>query len=147
MLILKFKNEHLAFKTPSINMNLTPNKNSPKEKRSFTFFRSRTLSSSSAESNNGLSTSPRISPRSLLDKVRKRSQSDAKSQQPIVETITDRSNPQQQQVLIKKLNGASPLSIGPSSPRRHVSLSISEESELQFDASISPTTRLKVSDF
>ncbi|RNA01427.1 5 -AMP-activated kinase subunit gamma-2 [Brachionus plicatilis] len=126
-------------------MNLPPNKNSPKEKRSFTFFRSRTLSSSSADSTNGVSTSPRISPRSLLDKVRKRSQSDAKSQQPTVETISDK--PQQQQLLVKKLNGASPLSAGPSSTRRQVTLSISEESEYQFDASVSPTTRLKMSLF
>lgn len=125
-------------------MSLNPNKNSPKEKRPFTFFRSRTLSSSSADSSTGVSISPRISPRSLLDKVRKRSQSDAKSQQPIVDTITDKS--QQQQTYAKKPgNAASPLSIGPSSVRRHVSLSISEESEYKYDNSISPTSRLKVS--
>lgn len=131
----------MSFKTPNISMNLNPDKNSPKEKRSFTFFRSRTLSSSSADSSTGLSISPRISPRSLLDKVRKRSQSDAKSQQPIVDTITEKS-PQQQFYAKKPGNGASPLSIGPSSTRRHVSLSISEESEFN---SVSPTSRLKVS--
>lgn len=70
-------------------MNISPTqRNSPKEKRTFTFFRSRTLSSSSNDSNNGSnitavnnnnngSTSPRLSPRSLFDRVRKRSQSDA----------------------------------------------------------------------
>jgi hypothetical protein len=75
-------------------MNTSPNqRNSPKEKRSFTFFRSRTLSASSNDSsnngavlasatvnnnnNNNGSTSPRLSPRSIFDRVRKRSQSDA----------------------------------------------------------------------
>lgn len=69
-------------------------RSSPKEKRSFTFFRSRTLSSSSNESTGGggtnsggganlVSTSPRLSPRSIFDRVRKRSQSDAKSQQSV----------------------------------------------------------------
>jgi len=64
-----------------INMNISPTqRNSPKEKRTFTFFRSRTLSNSSNDSSNGInngSTSPRLSPRSLFDRVRKRSQSDA----------------------------------------------------------------------
>jgi hypothetical protein len=95
-------------KTPNLTMNLSPitvlNRNSPKEKRTFTFFRSRTLSSSSTESNGGgggggggsggnsyNSTglgppSPRLSPRTLFDKVRKRSQSDVKSQ-PSVDQI------------------------------------------------------------
>jgi hypothetical protein len=91
-------------KTQNLTMNLSPitvlNRNSPKEKRTFTFFRSRTLSSSSTESNGGgggsggnsyNSTglgppSPRLSPRTLFDKVRKRSQSDVKSQ-PSVDQI------------------------------------------------------------
>ena len=86
-------------KTPNLAMNLSPisiiRRNSPKEKRTFTFFRSRTLSSSSTESTGGGGgngsggnsytggngpPSPRLSPRTLFDKVRKRSQSDVKSQ-------------------------------------------------------------------
>ena len=70
-------------KSPSMNISPTP-----KEKRPFQFFRTRTLSSSSTESGStggGVSggsvtnihtTSPRLS---IFDKVRKRSQSDAKS--------------------------------------------------------------------
>jgi hypothetical protein len=57
---------------------------SPKEKKSFQFFRNRTMSNSSNESNTGniaTSTSPHVSPRSFFDRVRKRSQSDAKSPQ------------------------------------------------------------------
>lgn len=70
------------------NINISP---IPKERRPFPFFRSRTLSSSSTGSNEGgvnvangsttnvAATSPRLSTRSILDKVRKRSNSDAKA--------------------------------------------------------------------
>lgn len=82
------KNENITLKSPS--MNISPQ---TKEKRSFQFFRSRTLSSSSTESSSGvgsagaggsitniLTTSPRLSPhRSFFDKVRKRSNSDVKA--------------------------------------------------------------------
>lgn len=68
-------------KSPAISISPTP-----KEKKPFPFFRTRTLSSSSNDSggNNGvvggsvtnINTSPRLS---IFDKVRKRSISDAKS--------------------------------------------------------------------
>lgn len=122
-------------------MNLSPtNRNSPKEKRTFTFFRSRTLSSSSTDSNGGQSTSPRISPRSLFDKVRKRSQSDVKTPPPIDpgpsgpngsnQNIYQQQQQQQQQLhqqhqqllLLKK-------SINGNSVRKHLSHSISEEND------------------
>lgn len=163
----------MALKSANINMNLTPNnKNSPKEKRSFTFFRSRTLSSSSTDSNNGQSTSPRISPRTLLDKVRKRSQSDVKSQQS-VDNISEsnrilqynlqqhyQQQQQQQQMLLKKANAQSAVNSGSGSMRKHLSQSISEENENVYNefctssnpveidnisSSISPTSRLSVS--
>ena len=140
-------------------------KNSPKEKRSFTFFRTRTLSSSSNESTGGgggnsgggggiLSTSPRLSPRSIFDRVRKRSQSDAKSQSSVdhvvgsyssnngsinnVNSIHSSSNSssinsnnlsvqQQQQQQNKKSNGGPPI-IG-NIIRKHLSHSISEEND------------------
>lgn len=121
-------------------MNSSPNqRQSPKEKRTFTFFRSRTLSNSSNESagtssTSGLasavappSTSPRLSPRSIFDKVRKRSQSDVKSP-PTLEQINASNlnssiggsgsginsgvgpatprTPSQQDLFIKKLNGS-----------------------------------------
>lgn len=139
-------------------MNLSPTqRNSPKEKRSFTFFRSRTLSSSSTDSNTGVpSTSPRLSPRSLFDKVRKRSQSDAKSQ-PSVDQISasagSNSNnynlnihqqnlqynlqqqlllQQQQQLLLSQQvraeSGPRSVSSG-TSVRKHLSHSISEEND------------------
>lgn len=57
----------------SLSPTINQPKASPKEKR-FTFFRSRTLSGSSNESaSNGGPVSPGLSPRSLFDKVRKRS--------------------------------------------------------------------------
>ncbi len=113
-------------KTPNLAMNLSPisilNRSSPKEKRTFTFFRSRTLSSSSTESNSGGGggggsggnsyngqgvgpPSPRLSPRTLLDKVRKRSQSDVKSQPSVDHVSTLQHNLQMhlQQQLQEKL--------------------------------------------
>ena len=138
--------------------------NSPKEKRSFTFFRSRTLSGSSNESNSGgagggggqvipASTSPRLSPRSLFERVRKRSQSDAKSPSSVdtvsatntsngsahnVNTVTSSTSmqipvspnsslnvPTQQQA--KKSSNGPPI-IG-SIIRKHLSHSISEEKD------------------
>ncbi|CAF0727100.1 unnamed protein product [Brachionus calyciflorus] len=163
------KNENLALKSANINMNIN-SKNSPKEKRSFTFFRSRTLSSSSTDSNNGPSTSPRISPRSLLDKVRKRSQSDVKSQQSVDNLDNSQKNlqfnlqqqyqqQQQQQLLLKKSNGQLNA---PVPMRQRLSHSISEENENVYNeintnnytypvenellsASISPTRRLSLS--
>lgn len=142
-------------------MNLSPsNRNSPKEKRSFTFFRSRTLSSSSNESNGGgggggsggggQSTSPRLSPRSIFDKVRKRSQSDAKSQTSVDQLSNNNSNNslnvhqhnlqlhlqqqlqeqllQQQQQLLKNKN-ILPQQIVNGLVRKHLSHSISEEND------------------
>ena len=114
-------------KTPNLAMNLSPisvlNRSSPKEKRTFTFFRSRTLSSSSTESNSGGGgggsgsggnsyngqgvgpPSPRLSPRTLFDKVRKRSQSDVKSQPSVDHVNTFQHNLQMhlQQQLQEKL--------------------------------------------
>jgi hypothetical protein len=156
---------------------LTIQRNSPKDKKTFTFFRSRTLSSSSNESNgggsggtsygssvgsgginiaihnlisgnnignnnNGSSTSPRLSPRSLFEKVRKRSQSDVKSQTS-TEHVNNINNNytslqekliqhhqqqmQQHQLLLKKQNSLGPPSVG--SSRKHLSHSISEEND------------------
>lgn len=79
------ENENMTSKSPTINISPIP-----KEKKPFQFFRTRTLSSSSNESGgtggsggitggsvtNIHTTSPRLS---IFDKVRKRSQSDAKS--------------------------------------------------------------------
>jgi hypothetical protein len=62
----------------SLSPTINQPKASPKEKR-FTFFRSRTLSGSSNESSNGGPASPGLSPRSLLDKVRKRSSQNEKT--------------------------------------------------------------------
>jgi hypothetical protein len=68
------------------NMSITPttmtspkNQASPKEKKSFNFFRARTLSTSSNEASSGPS-SPRLSPRTLFDKMKSKiTQSDSKS--------------------------------------------------------------------
>jgi hypothetical protein len=155
-------------------MNLSPTqRNSPKEKRTFTFFRSRTLSSSSNDSSSSVagsssastsaaaqsSTSPRLSPRLLFERVRKRSQSDAKSQTS-VENLTSPSQSQpspngssangnngpidqkalqlhlQQQLAKSKLKvpgGSSAASNSASSSgsasRKHLSHSISEEND------------------
>lgn len=76
------KSDSMSMKSP---MNISP---TPKEKKPFQFFRSRTLSSSSTESNGGnnlstgsnpSTTSPRNSTRNFLDRVRKRSNSDVKA--------------------------------------------------------------------
>ena len=75
----------MSIKSP--NMSLSPT-NLKTEKRGFQILRSRTLSSSSAGSNDGNVSggsqnsnfiSPKISPKSIFDRVRKRSQSDVKS--------------------------------------------------------------------
>lgn len=160
---------------------LTNQRNSPKDKKTFTFFRSRTLSSSSNESNGGgsggtsygssvgsgginiaihnlingnnngnsnnNSTSPRLSPRSLFEKVRKRSQSDVKSQSSTEHVNNINSNYtslqekliqhhqqqlQQHQLLLKKQNSLGPPSVG--SCRKHLSHSISEENDDYTDS-------------
>lgn len=180
--------DHLAVKNPaamSTNASSSGQRQSPKEKRSFTFFRSRTLSNSSNDSSSGAaaaaaaaagmssspggptvpspssqsSTSPRLSPRTLFDKVRKRSQSDAKTPPTIdhvggqvygaggVVTPTGSNSSLRQQAQEnaaifnnKKINGAASGSPSEqyhqmlsksraSSLRKHLSHSISEEND------------------
>ena len=168
LILTCFKNENLAVKS-STNMNLSP---TPKEKRPFTFFRSRTLSSSSTESTGGGGSgggggggggstgggnvSPRISPRSIFDKVvRKRSQSDVKSSssvEPISNLNQFQHNLQQhlqqqllqQQLLQQKMGSSEPAKQQQQQQKRingqvvtvnrkHLSHSISEEKDEEYN--------------
>jgi len=109
-------------------------RNSPKEKRGFTFFRSRTLSNSSNESSGGGggsgNGSPKVSPRSLFDRVRRRSQSD-KSQQSIDYVNNSSGNNTLPASLSVNKNGII---------RKHLSHSISEENDEVLNDEHSPSS-------
>lgn len=110
------------------NMSVTPttmtspkNHTSPKEKRSFSFFRTRTLSTSSNEASSGPS-SPRLSPRTLFDKVKNKiTQSDSKSSN----TSGDNSN----NTNGKKNSGPPIAPSAAKSTHKRLSHSISEEKD------------------
>jgi hypothetical protein len=130
----------------------------PKEKRSFQFFRTRTLSSSSTESggggggggggNNGGGTiSPRVSPRSIFDKVvRKRSQTDIKPsnsieqinqlqlnlQMHLQQQLQQQQLQQQQAQVRKKIVNGHVVNVS----RKHLSHSISEEKDEEANESM-----------
>lgn len=110
----------------SPTVNSPKSTNSPREKR-FTFFRSRTLSGSSNESSGP--SSPRLSPRSLFDKVRKRSSNDVKNahnspqSQPTASNLTVNENG------VKKTLGPPLTSNNGVSSRKRLSHSISEEND------------------
>lgn len=114
--------------SPTINQ---PAKASPKEKR-FAFFRSRTLSGSSNESNGP--SSPRLSPRSLFDKVRKRNSSNNEKTSTSSSVTQSASGPQTNS---KTLTSAAPLAASAiaaaKSLRKRLSHSISEENDDQLN--------------
>jgi hypothetical protein len=120
--------------SPTINS--PKSTNSPKEKRSFTFFRSRTLSGSSNESSGP--SSPRLSPRSLFDKVRKRSQPDATK--PLKDSLKAPTVVVAPILPIETINNDGKKTLGPPiatnnttvSSRKRLSHSISEENDDQI---------------
>ncbi len=144
----------MSIKPSTLNMSSSPSQiknQSPKEKRTFSFFRSRTLSNSSSESTGGNANnpnalsnsggSPGISPRALFERVRKRSQSDAKSQNSVdavhggsfKETHSNNASPNGATNMLyvtKKASSSSSSGVhGGSIIRKHLSHSISEEKD------------------